>query len=57
MRDKYDFSKSVKKPYAKKVKKNIVYTDEPMDFKIVDDFLPPPSELVFKEGKVKITGS
>ena len=37
------------------MKKKIVYTDEPMDVKIIDDFLPPPSELVFKEEKVKVT--
>lgn len=37
------------------MKKKIVYTDEPMNVKVIKDFLPPPSELVFKEEKVKVT--
>lgn len=38
------------------MKKKIKYTDEPMgDVKVVDDFLPPPSELAFKEETVKVT--
>ena len=40
--------------------KTIKYTDEPGDVdldgaKIIDDFLPPPDRLVFKEKTVKIT--
>ncbi len=32
------------------------YTDEPMGkLRVVDDFLPAPEELVFKEDNVKIT--
>jgi predicted DNA binding CopG/RHH family protein len=37
------------------MKKKIIYTDEPIDGEIIKDFLPPPSELVFKEEKVKVT--
>ena len=42
------------------MKKAIKYTDEPFDVdlngaKIIDDFLPPPDKLVFKEKTVKIT--
>ncbi len=38
------------------MKKKIKYTNEPLGrLKIVDDFLPPPSELVFKEDTVKVT--
>jgi hypothetical protein len=34
----------------------IKYTDEDIGpVKIVPDFLPPPEELVFKEGTVKVT--
>ncbi len=35
---------------------NIKYTDEPLGkIRIVDDFLPPPKDLIFKEENVKIT--
>lgn len=38
------------------MKTRIEYTDEPLgDFKVVDDFLPPPEELVFREEDVKVT--
>lgn len=42
------------------MRKTIKYTDEPIDVgldgaKIIDDFLPPPDQLVFKEKTVKIT--
>jgi len=38
------------------MKKNNEYTDEPLgDIRVIDDFLPPPEELVFKEDNVKIT--
>ena len=34
----------------------IKYTDEPMGpLEVVQDFLPPPEELVFKEDTVKVT--
>jgi len=32
------------------------YTDETLgDIRLVDDFLPPPEELVFKEDNIKVT--
>ncbi|HAC64094.1 MAG TPA: hypothetical protein DCF68_11285 [Cyanothece sp. UBA12306] len=35
---------------------NINYTDEPMELgKIVEDFLPPPEELICKKTIIKIT--
>jgi predicted DNA binding CopG/RHH family protein len=42
------------------MKKTIKYTDEPLDVdldraRIIDDFLPAPDQLVFKEKTVKIT--
>jgi len=38
------------------MKKKIEYTDEPMgEIKIIEDFLPRPEELVFKEDNSKIT--
>ncbi len=34
----------------------IKYTDEPLgNLKIVPDFLPRPENLVFREGRVKVT--
>jgi predicted DNA binding CopG/RHH family protein len=36
--------------------KTIKYTDEPIgDIKIIEDFLPSPKDLIFKEENVKIT--
>ena len=38
------------------MKKKIIYTDEPMgDIEIVEDFLPPPDKLVFKQAQQKVT--
>ena len=37
------------------MKRRIKYTDEPLDFKIIDDFLPPPDKLTLKREKVKVT--
>ena len=38
------------------MKNRIKYTDEPMGkVRIVDDFLPPPEQLAFREDNVKIT--
>ena len=38
------------------MKTKIKYTNEPMGrLRVVDDFLPKPDELVFKEDNVKIT--
>ncbi len=36
------------------MKKN-KYADEQIDFQVIKDFLPPPSQLVPKEDTVKIT--
>ena len=37
-------------------KKQIKYTDEPLEkLRVIDDFLPSPEDLVFKEENVKIT--
>ena len=36
--------------------KKIKYSDEPLgDLQIIDDFLPSPEDLAFKEDNVKIT--
>ena len=36
--------------------KTIKYTDEPIgDIKIIEDFLPSPKKLIFKEENVKVT--
>lgn len=38
------------------MKTEIKYTNEPFgEIKIVDDFLPPPEQLAFKEDNVKVT--
>jgi len=38
------------------MKNKIKYTDEPLgDLRVIDDFLPSPEELAFKEGNVKVT--
>ena len=40
----------------KGTKKRIEYTDEPLgDIRVIDDFLPPPEKLAFKEETTKIT--
>jgi len=37
-------------------KKHIKYTDEPLEkLRVIDDFLPSPEDLVFKEENVKVT--
>jgi predicted DNA binding CopG/RHH family protein len=33
----------------------IKYTNEPIEAKVIQDFLPPPDELAFREEGVKIT--
>lgn len=41
---------------SRKSIEKINYTDESLrDIQIVDDFLPPPEDLAFKEETVKIT--
>ena len=38
------------------MKRTIEYTDEPIgDVKIIQDFLPPPKDLILKEENVKVT--
>lgn len=37
------------------MKKKIKYTDEPMEFKIVKDFLPSPEALALRSENVKVT--
>ena len=40
----------------KYMRKKIKYSNEPRgDLQIIDDFLPSPEELIFKEDNVKIT--
>lgn len=40
------------------MKRKVKYTDEPLgDLKLVDDLLPPPEDLVFKEENIKVTMS
>ncbi|MBJ7309403.1 hypothetical protein ACFOLJ_08965 [Rugamonas sp. CCM 8940] len=33
----------------------IKYTDEPIEARVIADFLPPPDQLIFREETVKIT--
>lgn len=37
------------------MKKKIKYTDEPIKFQVVNDFLPPPEQLAQKEDNVRVT--
>jgi len=37
------------------MKKRIRYNDEPIEFDVIDDFLPPPEKLALKEENVKVT--
>ena len=37
------------------MKHKIKYTNEPIVFRPIKDFLPPPEELAFKEEPVKVT--
>ena len=37
------------------MKKRIRYSDEPMKFEVIEDFLPPPEKLALKEENVKVT--
>jgi len=38
------------------MKKKIKYTDEPIGkVRVIENFLPPPEELAFKEDGVKVT--
>ena len=41
---------------ATQTRNKIKYTDEPLgEVRIIDDFLPSPEQLVFKEDNVKVT--
>jgi len=58
VRFEWDSSKdeSNREKHGKYMKTVNDYTDEPIgDVRIIDDFLPPPGELVFKEDNVKVT--
>jgi predicted DNA binding CopG/RHH family protein len=38
------------------MRKATKYSDEPLgEVRVIEDFLPPPSELVYKEDTVKVT--
>jgi hypothetical protein len=37
------------------MKKKIKYASEPLEMEVVEDFLPPPEDLVLKEDMVKVT--
>jgi predicted DNA binding CopG/RHH family protein len=38
------------------MRKATKYTEEPLgEIRVIEDFLPPPSELVYKEDTVKVT--
>ena len=37
------------------MKRRIEYRHEPIDFEVIDDFLPPPEKLTLKQEKVKVT--
>jgi len=38
------------------MKRKVKYTDEPLgNLQVVDDLLPPPEDLVFKEENIKVT--
>ncbi len=38
------------------MKEDNEYTNEPLGYiRVIDDFLPPPEELVYKEDNVKVT--
>jgi hypothetical protein len=37
------------------MKRKIKYSDEPLQVEVVEDFLPPPDQLVLKQDTVKVT--
>jgi predicted DNA binding CopG/RHH family protein len=37
------------------MKSRIKYTNEPLKMAVVEDFLPPPDQLVLKQDTVKVT--
>lgn len=40
---------------SKKIRNTIRYSNEPIKAKVIDDFLPSPSQLVRKDNTVKVT--
>lgn len=38
-----------------KISSKIKYTNEPLELEVVEDFLPPPDQLVLKQDTVKVT--
>lgn len=54
-----DAVRRAKKYMKKKINKfdsnEIKYSNEPINAKVIKDFLPKPEDLVFKEEKVKVT--
>ena len=39
----------------KSMKKKIVYTNEPINARVIENFLPSPDDLIFKEQRTKVT--
>lgn len=37
------------------MKKKIIYTNEPIEARVISDFLPSPEKLVLREKKTKVT--
>ena len=37
------------------MKSKIKYTNEPLEMEVLEDFLPPPEELVLKQDTIKVT--
>ncbi len=37
------------------MKSKVKYTNEPLEMEVVEDFLPPPDQLVLKQDTVKVT--
>ena len=37
------------------MKKPVKYTDEPMEFRVIENFLPSPDKLVLKEKNTRVT--
>jgi hypothetical protein len=37
------------------MKEKTRYTDEPIEFRVIPNFLPPPEQLIFKEDAIKVT--
>lgn len=37
------------------MKKKTTYKDEPIELEVIDNFLPPPEQLLVKEESVKVT--